>query len=261
MSFPRLHLFELEDQAWFPGFVRDLATDYLCFIQSTFGLHRPIVPVLAEALRTTGYRQIIDLCSGGGGPVLKIQNALAAAGLNTRITLTDRFPNLPAFQRTERASQKQIGFVSWSVDARSVPAELKGIRTIFNSFHHFREVDARKILGDAVKAGQPIAIFEYPARTVVIALLTMILTPFLVALATPFIRPFRWSRLVFSYLIPLIPITCWWDGIASQLRAYTVEELRMLTEDLGSAAFEWRAGKIRIPHSPGRLPYLLGLPR
>ena len=29
MGIPRLQLFELEDQAWFPGVVRDQATDYL----------------------------------------------------------------------------------------------------------------------------------------------------------------------------------------------------------------------------------------
>jgi hypothetical protein len=56
MNFPRLHLFELEDQPWLPGIVRDLATDYLRFIQATFRLHRPIVPLLAEALRVTDCR-------------------------------------------------------------------------------------------------------------------------------------------------------------------------------------------------------------
>jgi hypothetical protein len=31
MILPRFHLFEFEDQLWFPHIVRDLATDYLCF--------------------------------------------------------------------------------------------------------------------------------------------------------------------------------------------------------------------------------------
>src|SRR5437868_11913431 len=92
MTFPRLQLFEFEDQTWFPAIVRDLATDYLAFMQTTFGLDRPIVPILAEALRKTGHRRILDLCSGGGGPTQKIQKALSAAGLNPRIILTDRFP-------------------------------------------------------------------------------------------------------------------------------------------------------------------------
>ena len=98
MMLPRLHLFELEDQPWFPRIMRDLATDYLCFMQATFRLHRLVVPLLAESLRATGHRQIVDLCSGGGGPVPEIQNDLSANGLDTHITLTDRFPNLPAFR-------------------------------------------------------------------------------------------------------------------------------------------------------------------
>src|SRR4051812_39141376 len=96
----RLHLFELEDQPWFPDLIRDLATDYLSFIQAAFRLHRPIVPLLGQALRATGHRQVVDLCSGGGGSILEVQKALSADGLETHVILTDRFPNLGAFQRT-----------------------------------------------------------------------------------------------------------------------------------------------------------------
>jgi hypothetical protein len=60
VTLPRFHLFEFEDQPWLPDIVRDLATDYLCFIQSALGLHRPIVSVLADALRATGAREIVD---------------------------------------------------------------------------------------------------------------------------------------------------------------------------------------------------------
>src|SRR5262244_2060471 len=101
---------------------------------------------------------------------------------------------------------------------------------MFNSFHHFAESDAKQILQSAVEAAQPIAIFEYPQRNALIILLTFVLTPLLVALATLFIRPFRCSRLVFTYLLPVIPLTCWWDGIVSHLRAYTAEELQRLAE-------------------------------
>src|SRR5262249_303428 len=141
------------------------------------------------------------------------------------------------------------------------PDQLIGLRTVFNSFHHFRESDARKILLDAVKAGQPIAIFEYTERAVLIAFLTMILTPFLVALATPFIRPFRWSRLVLTYVLPLVPFTCWWDGVVSQLRAYTVEELNTLTKELSCDSYSWHAGTVALPGSLGHLTYLLGRSR
>jgi hypothetical protein len=258
MTFSRFHLFEFEDQPWFPGIVRDLATDYLCFMQSALGLHRPIVSVLADALEATGAREILDLCSGGGGPAIRLQASLAAAGLSTHITLTDRFPNRRAFHRIAHASHGHIGFVAESVDARCVPRTLRGFRTIFNSFHHFREADAKKILRDAAKAGHAIAIFEYPERSALIVLLTLCLTPFLVALATPFIQPFRWSRLFFTYLAPLVPLTCWWDGVVSHLRAYTVDELRSFADEATFASYAWRGGKIGLPGSPGHLTYLVG---
>src|SRR2546423_5028728 len=261
MILSRLHLFELEDQPWFPDLIRDLATDYLCFIQATFHLHRPIVPLLGEALRAGGHRHVVDCCSGGGGPVLEVQKALAVAGLETHVILTDRFPNLAAFERTAETSAGRVSFVAESVDARSVSNRLRGFRTIFNSFHHFTPSDAKKILRNAADAGQPIGIFEYPERSGLIILLTAILTPFMVAIATPFIRPFRWSRLFFTYLLPLVPLTCWWDGIVSQLRAYTVDELGSLAADAASNSWEWRAGTIALPKSPAHLTYLLGFPR
>ena len=261
MSFPRFHLFEFEDQPWFPSVVRDLATDYLSFIQSALGLHQPIVPVLADALRATGAREILDLCSGCGGPAISLQASLAAAGLSTHVTLTDRFPNRHAFQRIADASDGKIGFVAESVDARFVPPRLGGFRTIFNSFHHFCQTDTKKIIGNAVKAGQSIAIFEYPERSALILLLTFCFTPVLVALATPFIRPFRWARLFFTYLLPLVPLICWWDGLVSQLRAYTVDELNALAQDAAPASYQWNAGKIALPGSAGHLTYLVGHPR
>ena len=259
--FPRLHLFEFEDQLWFPALLRDLATDYLRFVQSVLRLDRPIIPILAAALRSTGTREILDLCSGGGGPAFSLQRALGAACVPSHITLTDRFPNRCAFQRTAEASRGQISFVAESIDARCVPPRLKGFRTIFNSFHHFRPSDAKRVLRDAVDAGQPIAVFEYPERSALIIILTFCLTPFLVALATPFIGPFRWSRLLFTYVLPLVPVTCWWDGMVSHLRAYTVDELTALASETAPPSYQHDAGMISLPGTPGHLTYLVVRPR
>ena len=260
MPIPRLHLFELEDQSWFPTTIRDLATDYIHFLETTLRLHQPVVALLGEALRTTQSEHVIDLCSGGGGPIPALQRALAAEGLELRFTLTDRFPNLPAFHRAETTSRGRITFVGHPVDARTIPEDLKGFRTMFNSFHHFRPTDAKAILRDAAEAGEPIGIFEIPERALRL-ILPLVFTPLFVALATPFIRPFRWPRLFWTYVVPLVPLTCLWDGIVSQGRAYTMEELDRLIQDLTRDSYEWRTGQVPIPSTPGRLTYLLGYPR
>ena len=78
MPLPRLQLVELEDLTWFPHTIRDLATDYLQFMETRFALHKPVVPLLRMMLENSKTSCVVDLCSGGGGPVLAIYEALAA---------------------------------------------------------------------------------------------------------------------------------------------------------------------------------------
>ena len=253
----RLHLLELEDQAWFPATVRDLATDYLQFAQTATGMHRTMTPLIREALAAGNTTHIIDLCSGGSGPLIAVIDTLRKSGVEATATLTDLFPNLPAFERAASESNGAIDYVSTSVDARTVPADLHGVRTLFNGFHHFRPADATAILADAVRANEPIAIFEFSRRSFG-TLIPILFVPLFVWLSTPFMRPMTWKRLLFTYPVPLVPLTCLWDGIVSQLRAYTIDELQGLGRAAGS--MEWRASSVPIARGSGRLTYLVGWP-
>ena len=253
---PRLHLIELEDQPWFPATIRDLATDYLQFIQERFRIDRAIIPVIRRALDEGKTSHIVDLCSGGSGPLLRLVEDLAAEGRPIRATLTDLFPNEPAFKKIADASGGLIGFEREPVDARQVPPRLAGLRTIFNGFHHLKPADARSVLHAAAAAGQPIAIAEVSERS--LRTLPVLLTPLFVWIATPFMRPFTFRRFFWTYVIPMVPLTCLWDGIVSQLRAYTVPELLEMCE--GSAPMRWEAGQIPIAKERGRLTYLVGFP-
>ena len=257
MSFPRLQLFELEDLAWFPNIIRDLATDYLHFMETRFALHEPVVPLLRAMLEDSKTSQVVDLCSGGGGPVLAIYESLVASGTRVRITLTDKYPNLKAFEHLSSLYPADILYIAHSVDATKVSRELTGLRTMFNAFHHFVPSGARAVLECAVEARQPICIFEIPERSWSM-MLPFVFTPIYVALATPFIRPFRWKRLLWTYVIPLIPLMCWWDGMVSQCRAYTVVEMLDLTQGLNG--YDWKAVRVDIQGTVGHVTYLRGIP-
>jgi len=254
----RLHLFEIEDQSWCPAIVRDLATDYLHFIQTAVSLHRTITPLIREALGAAGTTRIVDLCSGGSGPLPTVIADLRQSGITATATLTDLFPNTAAFERVANESGGVIDYVRTPVDARAVPRELTGLRTLFNGFHHFKPDDARAILRDAANAGQPIAIFEASRRTLR-TILPVLLMPLFVWVFTPFMRPFLWKRLLFTYPLPCVPMICLWDGFISQLRAYTPDELRARGAPAGDK-MHWRAGYTPLIGAPGRLTYLIGWP-
>lgn len=258
MRIPRIQSVELEDLAWLPRDVRDGATDYLRFMEERFALHAPAVPLLRDAMTSAGVNRIVDLCSGGAGPVPPLLADLRRQGVEARATLTDRYPNLPAFRAAQR-EDAAIDGEEEPIDARDVPRRLAGMRTLFNSFHHFSPADAQAILADAVAAGAPIAVFEIPDRRLA-AIVGFVTAPLFVMLATPFMRPFRWRRLLWTYVIPGIPLTCLWDGIVSQLRAYTPAELEDLAARTDSPGWRWTAGRCKVPGTPLRMTYLVGVP-
>ena len=254
---PRLHLFELEDYGWLPEFLRNYATDYLCAIQAWAGIQKIIAPRIRDTLSSLDSPRIVDLCSGGSGPVVSITHELAASGLTVPVLLTDKFPNVPAFERVQDNRGHDLKYDRRSIDAKQVPRDLVGLRTLFNALHHFRPEDARSVLRDAVEAQQPIASFEVSRRALP-HLLGMLFVPLMVWAVTPFLRPFRWNRLLWTYLLPLVPLLCVWDGTVSQLRAYHPDELDDLVAGPEMSSFDWRSGE-----TPGRLPitFLIGRPK
>jgi hypothetical protein len=254
---PRLQLFELEDLGWFPPLVRDLATDYLHFMETRFQLHKPVVPLLKEAILDAHENRIVDLCSGAGGAISALLPDLILEGIAVEVTLTDKFPNIAAMSRVEALDPVRVRSYVEPVDAARVPADLPGLRTIFNAFHHFAPSAARAVLKNAVDARQPICIFEIPERSILM-LLPFFFTPIYVWLATPFIRPLKLSRLLFTYLLPLVPLTCLWDGLVSAMRAYTVDELLAHTDGLDG--FSWQAGRLSIPGTVAHVTWLRGIP-
>jgi hypothetical protein len=255
----RRHLIELEDLPWWPRLFRDAATDYLVAAIRHTRTYAGLAPRLAAAVKRTGAAQIIDLCSGGGGPWPDLLPALRASGVDVPVCLTDKYPNTAALRRVA-ATAPGARFEEGPVSATDVPARLAGFRTVFTAFHHFRPAEARAILAAAVRDRQGIAIAEATQRTPR-ALATMALVPLAVWVLTPAIRPFRWSRLFWTYLVPVIPLAVLFDGVVSCLRVYTPEEMLAMGREVGGDGYEWEAGLERPAGSPIPIPYLIGVPR
>jgi len=242
----RLQLFEVHDQPWCPRSLRDALTDFLQFTINLGGSYAAVAPLLRYAVARAGATRIVDLCSGAGGPWRALRHEISVP-----VTLTDKYPN-------RGARREGLPFDPGPVDATAVPADLRGFRTIFTAFHHFRPAQARAILADAVQQRQGIGVFEIsrraPREIAVIALTWLAVLVFV-----PFIRPLRWSRLVWTYLPPVLPIVGLFDGVVSCLRTYAPTELRELSRGLDT--YEWEIGETRSGWSPLVVTYLVGVPK
>ena len=235
--------------------MRHGATDYLEAITSRGNVYRSIQAEFFSAIMDCRAERVIDLCSGGGGPWLSPEwRAALIEHAPLTVVLTDKFPSDVLSVRLR--ADPYLSCANFPVDAGKVPESLRGFRTIFSSFHHFPDNVARDVLGDAVRCGDGFAMAEVTSRTPR-AVATMLLMPIFDWIFTPRMRPFRWSRLLFTYLLPLIPLVVLWDGIISCLRTRTPEELLLLTRSFPQ--YDWRAGYAQ----GGWLApvYLIGMPR
>jgi hypothetical protein len=257
----RIHLFEIHEQPWCPSVIRDGVTSFLSYSESMGNYYGGATERIKEAMRNAGTQTVIDLGSGSGGPWPKIYpevRSIVEGGMN--VVLTDKFPNESATKRLDEGTDFGIRYHKHAVDIREVPVELDGFRTIFTAFHHFPPRDARAILEDAVSKGQGIGIFEFTGRQL-LTLFLMLLAPLNVLLLTPFIRPFRWGRILWTYLIPVIPFVVFFDGLVSCMRTYSPAEMRELVSATSGSDYEWDIGQYLIPFVFMTVTYTIGYPR
>jgi hypothetical protein len=260
-SLVRVHGFELHEQPWLPETLRGALTEWLRALWEYSCAEVVIAPLLQAAIVSSGAERIVDLCSGSSGPIVRVQTELALRGVRIPVILTDKFPYREALNTIALAAGGGVTACLDSIDATSVPQELTGLRTLFNSFHHFRPAEARRILRAACADRQPIGIFEVTART-----LPRLALCFPASFLSCYVliwrmRPRRAIWWMLTWVAPVLPFIVGWDALVSHLRTYTPSELRALTQGFDDAAcWEWREGSVKAPKGGVEISFLIGTP-
>jgi hypothetical protein len=198
---------ELEDRSWFPAFLRNHQTEFLAFIAKLFLLYEPIKPLILNKLYAPTAMDWTDTCSGSGGPIV-------ALNIPHKTLLTDLYPpengkGLPIF----------IRYHPNPIDISHTLPPGKGLITMFNSFHHFDDATKEKILTDTINSGRPFLFTELLQPDTKSFLLVCFSTTLGHWLMVPFMKPFDWKRIFFTYIIPIHTITIFIDGIISVCKA------------------------------------------
>lgn len=254
----RLHLVELQDLECCPRVIRDGVTEILRVLLENSRLSEEMADRVDECLGRIDTTDLIDLGSGGGGPVLAIADSLRERGHTFQWTLTDRYPNEDAIKLIEERSGSSVRYEKEPVDATNVPPGMDGLRTMFNCLHHFRPDGVKKIFRDAADSSNPILAVELPSRSLA-GFTALLLAPLFAFLLRPFVKPVQLDKWILTYLIPAIPLVLFWDSVVTGLRAYSVDHLEEITS--GVEGMNWEVGT----WSPdatywGSVTYVFGIP-
>lgn len=262
----RIHLFEFEDFEWLPKSIRTAVTNLIVVLHRLIGTSDVIAGLIKQARNKFDFSQIVDLGSGSGGAMLDVIKKINEKPDENPINLilTDLYPNPVFIKNIDQQNLKNVTYYKKPVDATNISDTLKGLKTMVNSFHHMSPKTAKKILKSAHDNQQPILIYEMGENFVPTVLwwlllpLSLLILIVMVLFMTPFVRPLTWKQLLFTYIIPVIPIVYAWDGQASTMRTYTFKDIEQLTSGLNNNTYRWEMGKAKKENGKSLGYYLMG---
>ncbi|MBR9921057.1 MAG: hypothetical protein GYB31_09475 [Bacteroidetes bacterium] len=234
----RIELFEFEDFHWLPVSIRSGITNLIKVFHRMIGTKEVLTNLLNKVREKIHFEQIVDMGSGSGGPMPEVVANLNSqnAANPVHLLLTDYHPGPEIVERINSRKIPNVQYHPASVDARNIASTPDGLKTMVASFHHMSPSVAKEILHAAQESGQPILIYELAKNNVPLLLWWLLLPislPILFGMVwfmTPFVRPLSFSQIIFTYLIPIIPIIYAWDGQASLMRTYTFDDIESLLE-------------------------------
>ncbi|WP_299115370.1 hypothetical protein [uncultured Winogradskyella sp.] len=264
----RIQLFEFEDFSWFPSAIRTGMTNLLVVLQKMMGTSNIIATLILTTKQQHNFSKIIDLGSGSGGIMLDVIKQLNKNKTESlELVLTDLHPNPKLVERINSSKADTITYNKISVDATNLSDLPTGLKTMINSFHHMPPNIAKGILKSAQDNKQPLLIYEIGENTIptllwwILLPLSLVILFVMALLMTPFVKPLSWKQLVFTYLIPIIPLCYAWDGQASIMRIYTFKDIEHLIRDFKNETYNWEIAKAKKANGKKAGYYILGLPQ
>lgn len=265
----RIQLFEFEDFMWFPGWLRNDLTNLIVVFNNLFGVNEVLSTLLFRIMKTTGNKNIIDIGSGSGGAMPGVLHTLHNEYnfKDASLTLTDLYPNREAVSLFNHQENSKIKYLEESVDATDLIKTPVGLKTMVNCFHHMKPIEAKQILNSAKENNQVILIYELSDNKIsllawwILLPLSLIILIIMVWFMTPFVKPLSWRQVIFTYIIPIIPIFYAWDGQASMPRTYSLTDYDELLEGLQADNYLWEKGYAINKRNKKKGTYLLGFPK
>lgn len=265
------HYFEFMDLKYYPDVLREVMTDTLTNITMYVPIFDRVAPLITDVMDKTGTNEILDLCSGAGGPWGRLFGLVKKEKSNARLTFTDLYPNPKCMSRFPKSYMNKITYEPEPINALDVPENRRGVRTFFGSFHHMSPKNAVKVLEDAANKKVGIVVAESyshsPKYLWCTILLQLLISPLYFLMLWIFmLKAIKGSagekiiKILFTYLIPIVPLSMMFDTFISGVRVYLQKDLEEMVEQIDVPGYCWKPGTLPKQMGQSAISYIVGYP-
>ncbi len=265
----RIQLFEFEDQTWFPAWMRTSLTRVIRVLLKSMRTTELSAQLIKKKLKKTNADRVVDLGSGAGGVMIDVFEEIKQDKdlENTSFILTDLYPSKKHINYINELPYDKLRYEQKPLNALDLESAPKGLKTMFNAFHHLQPSDAKKLLTSAVESKSPLLIYEMADNSIPSAIwwlllpISLIIVFIMCLIFTPFVRPLTFKQLFFTYIIPIIPITYAWDGQASYPRIYAIEDIKELLSGVDQSEYCIEVEHLKNDKGKKQGYYIFGYPK
>jgi len=216
---------QITNASWFPNFLTRCVYEFMTWFVNKVNAAKPFMPVIEEGLQHADRIVVINKRCGAG------------------------------FETVDRLVDDKIKRVF--VSAENLTTTEEGLYLSVNSFHQFSVNEAKDMLTQISNKKQPVVIVEGNNDSLWQVFGMTVIVPITVLLTAPFVKPFRFERIIFTYIIPVLPFVTFFDGFMALFKLYAPKDLDELTASIKTDGYYWRSGKLDNGRG-GKIIYLIG---
>jgi hypothetical protein len=225
----RKQVFQFSNQNWYPAFLKRDMYEFMTWFVGKVHAAKPFVPVISEGLQHAPAHRIINIDSQIG------------AGFET---VKDLISEQPEF---------------FNLPIQNFNTSNSGLYLFVNSFHQLKPEMARNYLSEIAKSRNAVVVVEGNNDSLWQVVGMTVFVPLAVILSAPLVKPFRVTRLIFTYLIPVLPIVTMLDGFLALFKLYNPNDLNELVSEIPEKNYTWKSAKADNGRG-GKIMYLIGWP-
>jgi hypothetical protein len=257
----RIQSFEFCERVETPAVIREGIIELLGSGLRLSPVFETAAPIFHEFCERAQAEIILDLGSGSGEPCALLIEALNRRNITSPdFIISDLIPNLSKMEDVARKFPQKLKIIREPLDATNVPENIKHqARTVFNTFHHFPQPIAEKILSASVANRKAFLVLEaFPRNFLNFAGMFPFLTR---AFFESLFQKKKSAARTLEYLLafPFIAPLGLWDACVSIRRTYNKEELIAMVKPLGDS-YNWEYHEIPF-NKYGAVLIFFGIPK